>query len=158
MIKLHLTYNPNEIKCILSNPDIWERFSDGAELDGFEPMVGGNHQWLIVERDGAVIGIIYLIVETSCAVGIHPYLFKPERWHGREMMRAFYCWFLDNVNQECVKINATIPTCYQSAINFARKVGFVDEGVSRLSYRKGGKLFDRVILGITRGEVEVCLA
>jgi len=149
-INLEQTYNQQAILDILADGDIWNRFSDGVDFNDFYPEINDTNGWLIVRDDDREIGIIYLKCSTSCAIEFHPYLYKSDRKLGREMVKAFFKWFLDNT--DLVKINAIIPDKLKQVINFALKVGFKKEGIDRMSYNRGK--CDRVMLGITRSEVK----
>lgn len=151
MITLEQTLDMSLVKNIVAEPSIWERFSDGVDIDCYFPLE--TELWLLVKDSDTNIGVIGFTSETSVCIELHPYIMKKHRRHCREMMRVFFQWFLDNTPDSCIKINIAIPSCFTSTINFARKVGFTDEGVSRDSYSYDGKVIDRALLGITRKEV-----
>lgn len=153
MISLIPTDNMEDVRNILSHDDIWSRYSDGVDFDDFTPTNTSREQWLIVMDNGFILGIIYVHCDTSCSLGFHPYLIKKYRSHGREMVKSFFKWFLDAVPESYLKINVVIPECFKSTVNFSRKVGFTQEGVSRDSYKFNNKVYNRIISGITREEV-----
>lgn len=144
------TDDMSRVRLIVTQPDIWERFSDGEDMENYWPINDSSNQWLIVQDENE-IGVIYLKTETNCAVSFHPYLYKKHRYKAREMMKAFYRWLL-HAPDVIEKINVAIPECFKSVINAAKKTGFTEEGRSRSSYRKDGVMYDRVMLGITRQE------
>ena len=141
------------VREIVTSEDIWARISDGVKSKDYYPSTDSTNQWLFVLNGDDIIGIIYVHCDTSCSLGVHPYLIKSQRKHSREMMREFYKWYLGSVPAKYVKINSVIPECFKSAINFAKKVGFTQEGVSRKSFINNTVLCDRIMLGITRKEV-----
>lgn len=146
------------IKAILSHDDIWELAAEDEVIkEEYWPTVNDSNVWLICSDGDTVFGIILAHLETSCSIMIHPYLRKQYRRKGREMMKKLFQRFLDHTPESFVKISAIIPDCYKSAQNFAKRVGFKEEGVSRNSYRKKGEVFDRRYYGITREEIEVLL-
>ena len=142
------------VRMIVTKPDIWERFSDGVDAETFFPSTTAANQWILVMEETDIIGVIYLHCDTSCSIGFHPYLLSKHRVKGREMMKVFFNWFLENIPESIVKINVVIPDCFKSAVNFAKKVGFKLEGISRESYTQEDKICDRIMLGITRSEVQ----
>lgn len=146
------------IKAVVTNEGIWERVAEeGVDKEGFWPGVDDNTTWLLCIANGDICGIILAHVETSCAIAIHPYLMREHRKKGREMMTALFKRFIEHTPKEFVKIQAVVPDCYKSTQNFAKRVGFTEEGNIRCSYRKGVKVFDRKIYGITRDEIEAIL-
>lgn len=154
MITLSPTDDMGIIRDLVTRPDIWERISDTEDSEGFIPTTDYLNKWILVLNDTSIIGVIYINVETNCAIQFHPYLMKEHRKHGAEMVKAFFEWFICNTPENYIKINVIIPECFKSVLNFAEKVGFKEEGVCRKSYIKKGHAYDRHFYGITREEIE----
>ena len=57
----------------------------------------------------------------------------------------------------CEKITVKIPEFNQLAYAKAKKIGFIHEGLSVKSIKRNGKLYDQVLMGITKEEWE-CLS
>ena len=153
MIKLISTDNMSVIVRILSHDDLWERFSDGVEFKDYTPSNGEQERWLLIYNDNDIVGVIYVYCESTCSIGFHPYMLKKYRRYGREMVKKFYKWFLENLPESYVKINVAIPECFKSTVNFALKVGFTQEGINRNSYKYNDTIYNKIALGITRGEI-----
>jgi hypothetical protein len=68
-------------------------------------------------------------------------------------MFEFFAWF-DTLPDQCIKLVASIPFCYENVYNASKRVGFIDEGVNRKSYRKHGKVWDQWNIGLTRDEIK----
>lgn len=153
-VSLTVTEDTTLIKAIVGLPEIWERFSDGVNFEDFQPSIEDDSLWLLVNHaPNEIIGVIFVKMDTSCAVEFHPYLREKKRALGRETVFAFFRFFDDHFPEYVKKIHAIIPTCYKSAINCAKKTGFKVEGISKQSYLKGGEYFDRVFLGVLRGDI-----
>ena len=146
------------VKAVATIPEIWERFSDGANKAEYYPSNTDRDQWILIHENGVTIGLIYVHCLTSVCLEMHPYLLKKYRHLGREMMRLFYLWFLESIPSSFQKIIVTIPHCFKPAVNMAVKTGFKSEGVNRHSYLFNGQYFDQEYLGITREEVENVVA
>jgi RimJ/RimL family protein N-acetyltransferase len=52
----------------------------------------------------------------------------------------------------CKKIIARISVTNKAAINFAKKAGLTEEGISQKSFSVGGKLYDEIMFGIMKEE------
>tara|TARA_R110000796_G_scaffold52180_1_gene123070 strand:- start:760 stop:1242 length:483 start_codon:yes stop_codon:yes gene_type:complete len=154
MIELMPTNDMDAVKTIAGHSDIWRRFSDGVEFEDYEPVNDTRHQWILITHDSQVVGVIRVYCESTCAIQFHPYMISEYRRYVREMTRLFYKWFLENVPKTICKINVLTPECFQSVINAARKMGFQKEGVSRDSYRLNDTVYNQIMSGITRKEVE----
>ena len=154
MLTVNNTTDMDLVKNMLFVPEVWDRAAeDGVSKESYEPSYDGMTVWLECKKDDEVIGIILVHVDTSAALKIHPYLLKKYRFLGREMMEKLYEWFLslpENIN----KIITVIPENQRKVYNFAKKVGFKDEGFNRESYMKNGKVYGQWYLGITRNEIE----
>lgn len=140
------------VKAFMMQPEIWERAAeDYEEIVDFNPYNDDQAVWLECIDDSEVIGLILVHHDNSTTLRIHPYMTSKTK--GRQMMAEFFQWVL-TLPDQVQKIIVSIPTCHQIVYNFARKVGFIDEGINRLSYTKDGELFDQWNLGITRAEIE----
>ena len=155
-IDIQMTTDMELVRSILVEPDIWERAAeDGIDQDTWYPGYNSMTAWLLCIEDDDVIGVILLHTDTAVSLKMHPYLRKEHRQKGRVMMASFYKWLLENTELETVnKINTVIPEYQKKVINFAKKVGFHKEGVSRESCRKNGQLYGQQNMGITRKEIE----
>lgn len=158
MITLLPTDDMGLVKFIAAHHDIWARFSDGVNLEDYEPENDNRTQWLVIKSDDETAGIIRVYCESTCAIEFHPYMFKPYRKYVREMTTAFFQWFLNNTPESIIKVNIMTPECYQSVINASRKMGFIREGINRDSYRLNNKVYNQIMSGITKAEVKLCLA
>lgn len=152
-VSLSQTFDLALVKKIMSEEDIWDRASDEVSIDDYQP--SAHDIWLLVLSDLDIVGIIGIHGTSSCCVDFHPYLKKKHRSKCRIMMSKLYEWFIEYIPANYVKMNTTIPTCFRSAINSARKTGLTHEGTCRKSYIRDGELYDRYYLGITRDEMVI---
>jgi len=116
---------------------------------GFEPRVDSLNGWVIVKDYDKIQGIVYIEQQTTTTAMLHPYLIG-DKGKGREMIKSALKWLL---NTNIYKINISIPIIYQSTINTAKKIGFIDEGMNRKSFFKNGEYHDQHLLGLTRSEI-----
>lgn len=150
--------NEEDAKKIISSRDIWlSAAEDTVNLEDFS--FDREHAFLLVKEIACddsqqTIGIIFVEQDTGCAISMHPYAFREHRFKMPKIMDEFFKWFLSYSNESLLKVHVNIPSCFMSTINFARKIGFQDEGVRRMCYIKGGELYDIVMMGITREQIE----
>jgi RimJ/RimL family protein N-acetyltransferase len=143
------------VRAIMTEPEIWDRASeDGIDQETWYPGTDGFSIWLLCVEDNTPIGVILLHTDNSTTLKMHPYLRKAHRTRGRDMMKEFYEWVLENTEDRINKINVSIPENDKRVINFAKKVGFKKEGLNRDSYMKNGTIYAQQNLGITRSEIE----
>lgn len=123
-----------------------------SDDDGkFEPRIDNFNGWVIVRDYDKIQGIVYIEQQTTTTAMFHPYLIG-DKGKGREMIKSVIKWLFD---KELHKINVSIPVIYQSTINTAKKLGFIDEGVNRESFLKDGIYHNQQLFGMTRSEGEL---
>lgn len=157
-VRIENTIDMDLVKAIVTEPEIWERASDGLSKEEFYPGYDSMTCWLLCIENDTPIGVILLHTDNSASLRMHPYLRAQFREKGRIMMKAFYEWLIASTKDEVNKVIVSIPETHKKVINFAKKVGFKTEGFNRESYRKDGKLYGQQNLGITRNEIIQYLA
>lgn len=154
-MNVELTTDMNLVRGVLIIPEVWERAAEpNVDPESFEPGYNSLAVWLSVRDADEVIGVILVTYETSASIRMHPYMIPGTHELGREMMEAFYLWFMEAMQAGIVKVNVTIPMTDRKLYNFAKKVGFLDEGINRYSYRRGDDVYNQWNLGITKQEIE----
>lgn len=155
MIKVSLTSDIEKIKSIALCPEILENAAEeGLTKQDCERAIT-EQGWFLCERGDKSIGLIYAHSENSITARIHPYILNKFKAYSRESMKQFYIWILNNT--ELNKLIVSIPTHRKIVYNFAKRVGFVDEGFNRESFKKNGEFISQWMLGITRKEIELWL-
>ena len=137
---------------------VWGSMSeDGVIIDNFEPYNSTASVWLIYSENDVDIGMLFINNDSTTAISFHPYIMPEHKGSGRGMVSEFFSWFIENIPAKVNKINVKVPIIHKTVYNFAKKVGFIDEGVDRMSYTKNGEVCDRYALGLTRSEIaEIC--
>ncbi len=152
-MKVEVTKDIDLIKDLMSK--VWAIcVADNEELDSFSPRTDEHNGWLIVKHYDNIEGIVFIEQPTTTSIKIHPYLLG-EKGKGRELVKSVLGWAKEL--KDIHKVNITIPVIYQSTINTARKIGFIDEGIDRESFLKDGHYHDQSLLGLTRPEIEALL-
>ena len=109
--------------------------------------------WLLAMDGDVFVGIIYTHTTGSAVAFFHPYILKEYKGKFETMCKAFLTWFADEMPEQIIKLNALIPTYAKAAYKTAISIGLTKEGTDRMSYRKYDKIWDRYLMGITRGEM-----
>lgn len=154
MIDLYHTKDMNLVRSIMTTPEIWEQsVEDGSNISNFYPSQDYLSIWLLVKLKDKIIGVMLVHNDTLCSVNIHPALLAKYKKYGREMLKAFFKWFLTLPDTLC-KVNCSIPNNLKMVQNFAKKVGFKQEGINRASFFKDGIAQDQIRYGLTREEIK----
>ncbi|WP_323141280.1 GNAT family N-acetyltransferase [Massilia phyllosphaerae] len=100
--------------------------------------------------DGELVGAFMVIESGFVEVDVHALLTRRALPHSRALGRL--CLAQAFANPEIQRVTAYVIEGLSTARNYCRKLGFKDEGARRQACRKGGRLLDVHILGITRIE------
>lgn len=125
----------------------------GSDLENEEFKVDGRQGYLTYKVNGKEVGLIDFHLVTGTMAQFHPYILRKYKEHYDDMNRAFFKWFLKEVPEQIVKLNAYIPTKFKGALAAADRVGMIVEGVDRLSYLSEDGPCDRILVGIIRREM-----
>lgn len=143
------------VKEFMQRPEIWRYCAEyGADKETKTYTTSKKEVWLAYVVDKKPVGLVNLYVITGSACQFHPYILRDYRQHYEAMVRALFIWFDENMPPEAIKLNSIIPTMFKETIAIAKKVGGQIEGLDRMSYRRTKtRIYDRVLIGITRGEM-----
>lgn len=150
MIEVARTFDKDAILDFLD--EFLDRISeDGSDKIEVDP---DDECWLQVYNSVTldVIGMIVLVPLNGVTLDLHVHMKPEHKKHNKAAMVEVFKYFMGL--GKYVKITVAIPDFYESVHHFARKMGFIDEGINRLSHLKNGKLHNVINLGITRNEVE----
>ena len=110
--------------------------------------------WLLAMDGDVFVGIIYIHITGGAVAFFHPYILEKQNRKFKRMCRAFLKWFSDNMPKEIIKLNTLMPSYSKAAYKIAISLGLTKEGTDRMSCRKHDKIWDRYLMGITRGELQ----
>lgn len=143
------TRDPQLIRAFVTHPKIarW-MFEDGADVAAYEPVLS-ERVWYVVAMDGrAPIGLFVFEPRTSVKYAVHVAI-APEQWpRGVEAFREVIQWAWEQIGME--RIAGEIPADNAHALRLAKRAGFEIVGKEHGAYRRGGKLVDVRIVGLSR--------
>lgn len=146
-----VSINKDIVKHLLSDDELFDRFTEEAQ--DYKSYIVPNGHYLGIFKDDKIIGFWALDSETGTTIGIHCNVLKRHREHSMEV-GTYFVEYAFRIYPNVHKLNAKIARLYPDVYNFTKKFGFKDEGVDRKSFMKGGELFDRHILGLTREDYD----
>lgn len=145
------------IRDFMLQDEVWKNFSDDmGDKNEYEPDLSSKSVWLKVVIDDMVAGMVLIDNYNLTTLKLHPYLLKKYRKHSRQLIKKILSIFLttpDFIN----KLVVEIPFHRKIVYNLAKNMGFVDEGINRESFLKGGVYYDQWNLGLTKSEIRVLL-
>lgn len=142
------------IRSFMMLPEIYRYAAEyGNNPDKIEFTDGEKEMWLTYHQGRDKVGLIHLQIETGAMCSFHPYILRANKESYNNMVKLFFEWFMGNMPDKAVKLNAIIPSIFPGPLKAARAAGMVEEGVDRLSYRTENGVYDRILMGITREEM-----
>lgn len=146
------------IRSVVTHPRVYRRMTDDfcREPEAYRPCTGiPAIQYIAVWDSGQLMGIFVLVSQTGVCIEIHA-AFLPEAWGqaAKDAMRGILDWIWTNTNAS--RVIGAVPKCNPLAIAFGKSAGMTEFGVDENSFQKWGKLWGRVMLGITRPGIESC--
>ncbi len=150
MITLERTTDMQIVKCIATDPRIWDAMADdhAPKREEYEPPVDGAIYVLVKSAD--VIGGMFVLVPRSAVrFEIHT-LLLPELtpWRKLEAAAKMRDWVF--ANTRCESLVTEVPTPNKAAEGFARAAGMKEFGHEPKCFLKGGILYDSVWLSMNR--------
>lgn len=155
MITIERTRDMVLIRNIMTHPKIYSKISD----DGCPPAAEfqpAKDEMIIyaLARDGSQpLGIWMLIPHNSVCWEIHTCLLPIS--YGERALKAAAAmleWFWKHTDGN--RLFTNVPSYNRLALRFAKKTGMKQFGVNEKSFLKDGKLYDQIMLGITKPEGE----
>lgn len=156
VIRFERTKDWEMIRKVLTDPKIYPAISDDGSpaVDEFRP-IQNDGLWYVAVWDDVLRGTkelcgIFLFAPLNAATWeIHTCLL-PHTWGAKaaEIAKALHQWGWEHM--PCQRIITNVPAYNRLALRFAKCAGMREFGVNPASYLKNGKLYDQIMLGISR--------
>lgn len=147
------TFDLELIRTIITHHRIWPHVSDdGAGApENYRPVDHPAIWYVTVLNHGELMGAWIFTPENSICWGVHTCLL-PKAWgsFAHRAAREMCVWIWENT--PCRRIVTTVPTYNRLALAFAKGAGMEQYGLNPQSYQKDGKMYDQILLGISRPE------
>ena len=133
------------INAVLSDPWIAARIRHDSREPSY--IEHPNLSYFAGYDDGRLAGIFTAIRHSAWEIEVHAALGRHAIRRGRVLGREFLAELWRD--PELLRITAPVLSTLPSAVNYCRRLGFVDEGVKRRACRQNGVAIDVVYLGMT---------
>lgn len=155
MIRLHRTKDLGLIRSIITNPAIYGRMSDdfAPPPDQYQPIENEEMVYVAVEVAGVTQGIWAFIPHNRIMYEAHTCLL-PAAWGAvasvAAKLMAEWMWR----ETQCRRLITSVPEFNRTALRFARSAGMTEWGRNPMSYQKHGRLYDQIMLGMSKPEAQ----
>lgn len=143
------TYDADFITHCVTHPDVWRMAADDGYPDPclyFPPMADSIY-WV---RAGDH-GVFMAHPHNSITFEVHTLLLPSARGKAVEFAKAAIAWAF--ANTACERLITNVPSFNPLALRLAKKSGMSEYGVNQKSFKRGGVLYDQILLGISKGGV-----
>lgn len=142
------------IRRVFTHPAVYRHLGDDFSPAAADFAVNEHPDiWYVIARDElGVLGVITFIPQSRILWEMHLCLL-PDAWGSRaaKMGDSLYQWVWTNT--PCRRITGAIPATNRLAIRWARVSGMEQYGTNPRAFRKGGRLIDLVLMGISPQEI-----
>ena len=151
---IRLTSDAAMVNAIMRHPKVYPYISDDyssnpAEFDCSQAMKA-NGVWFLLVEPGP-LGVFMVHCHTRSILEVHTCLLPSARGMARGIAEKAMRFIFDNL--PCDKLITWVPEDNRLARKLALDSGMMEEGFSPKSWKKGGKMLGRYLLGIERDRV-----
>lgn len=141
------TKNYEMIRDMLFNDkELYDRISDDyTDAENWQP---DKSIWIGYYENDECLALLSASDENAIVLNIHLHI--PEKNRGKDSFKignGLVKFIEKHCDKRFVKINVKVPVIFKDSIRFSEKLGFLKEGVDRMSYIKNGKIIDRIMFG-----------
>lgn len=151
LITFERTHDLEVVRQVVSHPSLWPFVSDdfSGTAEGYRPVEHESIWYITVHADEKLLGVFLLTLQSGCCFEIHTCLL-PCSWGPQAKAASLgiveWIW----ANTRCERIITSVPAYNRLALRFAEKAGMKLYGRNTLSWIKNGKLWDQLLLGLSR--------
>lgn len=153
MITFQRSTDVELIKRVMTHPQIYPSISDDAcpPAEQFQPTMHETIHYMVVKDGEELLGLWVLSQQNSVCWEVHTCLL-PCAWGDRAVLAAKtgLDWLWKNTS--CQRLVTNVPEYNLLAYRFSKAAGFQLFGRNSRSFLKHGKLFDQLMLGVSRPE------
>ncbi|HZQ53327.1 MAG TPA: GNAT family protein [Bryobacteraceae bacterium] len=136
---------------IVTHAAIYPHISDDASpsAEDWQPIDHPSIEYVVVRDGGEVLGLWLCVRKNSATLEVHTCLL-PRAWgeRAKQAAREMAAWIFAHTDVE--RISTEVPDYNRLALHFAKRAGMTEYGRNPRSYRKNGKLYDTILLGLSR--------
>jgi len=136
---------------ILTHPKIWPWITDDSSPapELFHPVDAEAYHYLVVRDVTELLGLFLFSPQTSVCWEVHTCLL-PSAWGPRAAQAAREAQGWIWLETRCRRIVTAVPIYNRLALRFALAAGMTQYGRDPLSFERGGRLWDRILLGVSK--------
>lgn len=145
------------IKSIVTHEKIYPAISDdfSPPVDQWTPIQSDDAYYVLAKDEGEVLGLWALFPDNRICWKVHTCLLP--RAYGKrahEAVLGFEEWVWNNT--PALRVVTDVPSYNRLALKFSLDAGLEQFGVNPGAYMKNGKLYDVIMLGISKPGVQSC--
>jgi RimJ/RimL family protein N-acetyltransferase len=145
------TYDYDLIGAIMRNLKLYDAGADdfSPSREQFEPREESAIIYVLVKDSDEILGLFILAPQNTITYEVHTRLL-PKSWGNLAKTAALglidWAWG----NTPALRLVTMVPSYNRLAVRFAERAGMREYGRNENSWQKGGRLWDQVLLGISK--------
>lgn len=156
MVEVRRIYDEGLIRDTITHPKVYPAASDDGSptVDSYKPPVSPYVMYLgCYDDESRYVGLFMLVTVNVATVELHTFML-PKAWgpKAKACAAAAADWIWENT--KFIRIITVIPDFNRLAIKFAETGGMSRYGLNPQSWLKNGKVFDTVLMGISKPALE----
>ena len=145
------SFDYDAIREVMTHEKLYDVCGDDFQpaREAFEPRTDAAI-WYVMAHDGDVLlGLFAIAPQNAICYELHSRIL-PEAWGplAREALKGIIQWTF--ANTPALRIVTFCPSYNRLAVKIGLRVGFTEYGVNPKSWMKGGKLWDQILMGISK--------
>lgn len=144
------TFDFGTIGAIMRDPALYQVDDFGPPREQFVPREDAEIRYVLVEDAGEVLGLFILAPQNAITHEVHTRLL-PKAWGAKaaEAALGLIDWVWQNT--PALRLVTMVPCYNRLAVKFAERAGMKEYGRNPASWMRNGKLWDQILLGISKG-------
>lgn len=142
---------------VMTHPRVWPYITDDGSpsIEEFQPAAGPGVLYLLCLEGEELLGLWMFVQVNSVSLDVHTCLLPGHGFRrSREAARQAAEWIWANTS--CQRIQTSVPERNRIAFKFAEAAGMLEYGRNPQSISQGGRLWDQILLGMSRPKEQPC--
>ncbi|MEN6537838.1 MAG: GNAT family protein [Bryobacteraceae bacterium] len=150
-LRFERSHDMELVRQVMTDPKIWPWICDDSSpaLEEFQPVDAAAWHYLTVFEGGKLLGLFLFVPQTGVCWEVHTCLL-PGAWgpSAAQSAREAQAWIWEQT--PCRRIVTSVPIYNRLALRFALAAGMTQFGRDPASIERGGRLWDRILLGVSK--------
>lgn len=138
------------VRRIILDPEMLHRITDDfSDVKNYNPEHHGV--WLRCDRGDECVGVVKVSAVSPLDLSIHIHIPKKYRCSCLKIGKAFV-EFVEGRKGGHLKLSTRVASKYRNVVKFTKRLGFTEDGIDKMSYKRDGEIYDTVLMSYVFGD------